>query len=149
MVTNIQNFKMSAYLHLSCSYNCHWLLPCVLVFSLLYNHAVWFSCQLGQPGDWRLCEDRLTLATYQLLISLTLLAYLNILSDLFTGKMKKLLDRSGVMALGGRIRKVLRCRNNSVSPVEEIDLSDSSVEVNYQETGNCLQNITIVKDHIR
>ena len=142
---------MSAYLHLSCSYNCHWLLPCVMVFSLLYNHAVWLSCQLGQPGDWRLCEDRLTLATYQLLISLTLLAYLNILSDLFTGKMKRLLNRSGVMALGGRIRKVLRCRNNSVSPVEEFDLNDSSVsvEVNYQETGNCLQNFTILKDHIR
>ena len=150
VVTNIQNFKMSAYLELSCSYNGHWLLPCVVLASLLYNLAIWLSCYQGRSGD-SLCEDSITLPTYQLLICLTLLAYLNVLSDLFTGKMKRLLAGSGLAQIRERIRKVLRCGNNSVAPLEEFDLNDSPVrvEVENQETENNDQNITILKDHIR
>ena len=64
--------------------------------------------------------------------ALTLLAYLNVLSDLFTEKMKQ-------------------CGNNSVSPVEEFDLNlnDSRAELELQETVNCQQNVKILKDHIR
>ena len=95
MVTNIQNFKMSTYLELSCAYNGHWLLPCVAWLSLCYNLAIWLHCDLGQPGE-PLCVDSLTLSTYQVLIVLTLLAYLAVLSDLATGKIKRLLAGTGL-----------------------------------------------------
>ena len=147
MVTNIQNFKMSAYLNLSCSYNGHWLVPWVVLASLLYHLAIWLHCELTQPGD-SLCEDNLTVFTYQLLIALTLLAYLNVLADLFTGKMKRLLAGSDLAQTRERIRKALRWGNNSVSPVEEFDLNDS-IRLESQETGTNNQNITIIKDHIR
>ena len=147
VMTNIHNFKMSAYLELSCSYNGHWVLPFVVLTSLLYNLAIWLSCYQGRPGDW-LCEDSLTLPTYQLLICLTLLAYLNVLSDLFTGKLKRLLAGIEVPQIRERIRNLLRWGNNSVSPLEECD-SRGRVEVNSQETGNNQQNIIILKDHIR
>ena len=142
-MTNIQNFKMSAYLELSCSYNGHWVLPCVVAASLLSNLATWLSCHLAHPGD-SLCEDSIALTSHQLLISLTLMAYINVLLDLLTGKMKRLLAQ-----IRERIRKVLRCGNNSVAPLEEFDLNDNRVRVEYQETGNIHQNITILKDHIR
>ena len=146
MVTNIQNFKMSLYLHLSCSYNAHWLLPWVVLASLLYNLAVWLSCGLTQPGD-SLCEVRVSLSTYQLLISLILMAYLIVIYDLVAGKLKSLLAGSGLSQIRERIRKLLRCGNNSVSPVEEFDLNDSRVE--SQETGTINEDVTIWKDHIR
>ena len=144
-MTNLHNFKMSAYLELSCSYNGHWLLPCVMLTSLLYNLTIWLSCNLAQSGD-SLCEDSLSLPTYQLLLSLTLLAYLNVLSDLFTGKVKRLLVGSGAAQIRERIRNLLRWGNNSVSPVEELELR---VEVENQEIENNNQNITILKDHVR
>ena len=62
--------------------------------------------------------------------ALTLLAYLNVLSDLFEEKMKQ-------------------CGNNFVSPVEDFHLDDSRVELELQETANCQQNVKILKDHIR
>ena len=43
-MTNIHNFKMSHYLHLSCTYNGQWLLPCVLVLSLLASLAMRLYC---------------------------------------------------------------------------------------------------------
>ena len=138
---------MSTYLHLSCTYNGHWLFPWVVLASLLYNLAIWLSCYLAQSGD-SLCEDSITLPTYQLLICLTLLAYLNVLSDLFTGKVKRLLAGIEVPQIRERIRNLLRWGNNSVSPLEECD-SRVRVEVNSQETGNNQQNIIILKDHIR
>ena len=145
-MTNIQNFKMSTYLHLSCSYNGHWLVPWVVLASLLYSLAVWLSCDLTQPGD-SLCEDRIRLFTYQLLICLILLAYFIVLSDLLSGKLKRLLAGSGLTQIRERIRKLLRCGNNSVSPVEELDLNDSRVE--NQETETINEDVTIWKDHIR
>ena len=148
MVTNIQNFKMSTYLHLSCTYNGHWLFPWVLMASLLYNLAVWLSCHLSQPGD-SLCEDRVSLTTYQLLISLILLAYLIVISDLLTGNMKRLLADSGLAQIRERIRKLLRCGNNSVSPVEEFELNESHVSLENQEAGSTNEDLTILKDHIR
>ena len=144
-MTNLHNFKMSAYLELSCSYNGHWLLPCVMLTSLLYNLTIWLSCNLAQSGD-SLCEDSLSLTTYQLLLSLTLLAYLNVLSDLFAGKVKRLLAGRGAAQIRERIRNLLRWGNNSVSPVEELELR---VEVENQEIENNNQNITILKDHVR
>ena len=145
VMTNLHNFKMSAYLELSCRYNGHWLLPCVVLVSLLYNMALWLSCHQRRPGDL-LCEDKLSLTTYQLLLSLTLLAYLNVLSDLFAGKVKRLLVGSGAAQIRERIRNLLRWGNNSVSPVEELELR---VEVENQEIENNNQNITILKDHVR
>ena len=145
-MTNIQNFKMSTYLHLSCSYNGHWLFPWVVLASLLYSLAVWLSCGLTQPGD-SLCEDRVRLSTYQLLICLILLAYFIVLSDLLSGKLKRLLAGSGLTQIRERIRKLLRCGNSSVSPVEELDLNDSRVE--NQETETINEDVTIWKDHIR
>ena len=146
MVTNIQNFKMSTYLELSCAYNGHWLLPCVAWLSLCYNLAIWLHCDLGQPGE-PLCVDSLTLSTYQVLIVLTILAYLAVLSDLATGKIKRLLAGSGLAQIRERIRKLLSRGNNSVSPLEEFDLNDSCVK--NQETGTYNEEGTILKDHIR
>ena len=151
MATNIQNFKMSTYLELSCAYNGHWLLPCVAWLSLCYNLAIWLHCDLGQPGE-PLCVDSPTLSTYQVLIVLTLLAYLAVLSDLATGKIKRLLADTGLAQIRERIRKLLSRGNNSVSPVEEFDLNDIPASVEYQESGNSHQNsqcIAILKDHIR
>ena len=134
-MTNIQNFKMSAYLHLSCTYNGHWLLVWVVLASLVYNLAVWLSCHLAMPGDL-LCEDNIILATYQLLICLTLLAYIIVLSDLVTGRLKRLLTGGGLAQIRERIRKVLRCGNNSVSPVEEFNLNESRQSVKFQDNNN-------------
>ena len=147
-MTNIQNFKMSAYLQLSCTYNGHWLLVWVVLASLVYNLAVWLSCHLARPGDL-LCEDNITLATFQIIITFTLMAYLIVISDMFTGRVKKLLAGSGLAQMRERIRKLFRSGNNSVSPLEEIDL-DVSVRAGNQETAiNDSQNFTILKDHIR
>ena len=146
-MTNIQNFKMSAYLQLSCTYNGHWLLVWVVLASLLHNLAVWLSCHLARPGDL-LCEDNIILATYQLLICLTLLAYIIVLSDLVTGRLKRLLTGGGLAQIRERIRKVLRCGNNSVSPVEEFNLNESRQSVKFQDNNN-QNSITFLKDHIR
>ena len=146
-MTNIQNFKMSAYLHLSCTYNGHWLLVWVVLASLVYNLAVWLSCHLARPGDL-VCEDNIILATYQLLICLTLLAYIIVLSDLVTGRLKRLLTGGGLAQIRERIRKVLRCGNNSVSPVEEFNLNESRQSVKFQDNNN-QNSITFLKDHIR
>ena len=146
-MTNIQNFKMSAYLHLSCTYNGHWLLVWVVLASLLYNLAVWLSCHLARPGDL-LCEDNIILATYQLLICLTLLAYIIVLSDLVTGRLKRLLTGGGLAQIRERIMLVLRCGNNSVSPVEEFNLNESRQSVKFQDNNN-QNSITFLKDHIR
>ena len=117
----------------------------------LRSNSNYRHCDLGQPGE-PLCVDSLTLSTYQVLIVLTLLAYLAVLSDLATGKIKKLLAGTGLAQIRERIRKLLSRGNNSVSPVEEFDLNDIPVSVEYQESGNSHQNsqcIAILKDHIR
>ena len=146
-MTNIQNFKMSAYLHLSCTYNGHWLLVWVVVASLLYNLAVWLSCHLARPGDL-LCEDNINLTTYQILICLILIAYFIVLSDMLTGRLKKLLAGSGVAQMRERIRKLLPFGNNSVSPLEEFHLNHS-LRLENQETGTHNEDISILQDHIR
>ena len=146
-MTNIQNFKMSAYLHLSCTYNGHWLLVWVVLVSLLYNLAVWLSCHLARPGDL-LCEDNIILTTYQILISITLLAYFILLSDMLTDSVKKLLAGIGLAQMRERIRKLLFCSNNSVSPVEEFNLNESRQSERFQEN-NTYQSISFSKDHIR
>ena len=56
-MTNIHNFKMSLYLHLSCTYSGHWLLPCVLGLSLVVNLCSWTYCHL-QYQDQAQCMNR-------------------------------------------------------------------------------------------
>lgn len=143
-MTNIQNFKMSAYLQLSCSYNGHWLMVWVVLAGLLHNLAVWLSCHLARPGDL-LCEDNITLTTYQILIFLTLLAYFIVLSDMLIERVKKLLAVAVMAQMRERIRKLLRCGNNSVAPMEEFDLDDTL----RNETGTNSQTIPVSPDHIR
>ena len=144
LMTNIQNFKMSAYLQLSCTYNGHWLLVWVVLAGLLYNLAVWLSCHLARPGDL-LCEDNINLTTYQILISIILLAYFIVLSDMLIDRVKKLLACAVMAQMRERIRKLLRCGNNSVAPMEEFDLDDTF----RNETGTNSQTIPVSPDHIR
>ena len=155
-MTNIQNFKMSLYLQLSCSHRGHWLLPGVLLLSLLVNLASWLYCAHLQPQAQApaLCMNRTSNRTFQILLSLTLIAYFNVLADLFTQKMRRLVvvaDTEGGLALvRDRLRALLvRWRNNSVSPVEEINLNRNPGNTQYSTMADNDQNQNGLKDHIR
>ena len=147
VTTNIQNFKMSLYPHLSCSYSGHWVLPCVLVLSLLASLVTWLHC--GQADS--VCLAQLSITICQVLLSLTLLAYLNVLSDLLTQKIRGLVvadAEGGVITLvRDRLRALLNCFwNNSVTPVEEINLAGNT---GNSTTADNDQNNSVLKDHIR
>ena len=147
-MTNIHNFKMSLYLDLSCRYSGHWVLPCVLLLSLLTSLALWLQC--GQADSLCLTQHIITIC--QVLLGLTLLAYLNVLSDLFTQNIRQLVvvaDTEGglVSQVRDRLRALLVCRgNNSVTPVEEINLGGNT---GNNTTAVADQNNSVMKDHIR
>ena len=147
-MTNIQNFKMSLYLQLSCRYSGHWVLPCVLGLSLLASLAIWLHC--GQADS--LCLARLSITVCQVLLALTLLAYLNVVSDLVTQNIRRLVvvaDTEGGLAsqVRDRLRALLVCwSNNSDSPVEEINLGGNTGNNTVADTD---QNNSVMKDHIR
>ena len=154
-MTNIQNFKMSLYLQLSCSHRGHWLLPSVLLLSLLVNLASWLYCGHLQPQPTApaLCMNRTINRIFQILLGLTLIAYFTVLADLFTQKMKRLMvaaDTEGGLALvRDRLRALLVRGNNSVSPVMEINLNGHTGNNNFSTVVDNDQNQNGLKDHIR
>ena len=97
--------------------------------------------------------------TYQVLIGLTLLAYFNVLADMFTQKMRRLVVAADTEEVLARIRDRLRAllgrfRNNSVSPVvEEINLdtgnTGNTAITLYSMAADNEQNQNGLKDHIR
>ena len=89
------------------------------------------------------------LTSYQLLIALTFLAYFNVLADLFTQKMRRLADTGDVLAnVRDRLRALLvRWGNNSVSPVEEINLNGNPGNTQYSTVADNDQNG--LTEHIR
>ena len=138
VTTNIQNFKMSLYLQLSCTYSGHWILPCALVLSLLVSLAIWLSCDLADS----LCLAGLSITVCQVLLGLTLLAYLNVLSDLLTQRIRQLMTADSEVR--DRVRALLAWRpSNSVTPLEEISTTGNNT------TADTETNNSVLKDHIR
>ena len=156
-MTNIQTFNMSHYLHLSCTYSGHWLLPCVLLLSLLANLCFWLYCHLEAEAEAELqCMTSTVQRIFQLLICLTLLAYFNVLADLFTQKMKRLVvtvaadTEDGLAQLSKRLWARLVCGDtNSMTPVEEINQTENTGNTQYSAPGDNEQNQNSLKDHIR
>ena len=142
---------MSLYLHLSCGHGAHWLLPSVLLLSILASLSSWLFCHLQAPPASYQCMTRTIHRTCQVLIGLTLIAYFNLLADLFTQKMRRLVvvaeTEGGMAQIRERLRALLsRCGNNSVSPVEEINLNGNTQFSTGTEND---QNQNGLKDHIR
>ena len=160
-MTNIQTFNMSHYLHLSCTYSGHWLLPSVLLLSLLVNLCSWLHCHLVLEAEAELQAQAQCMASsvpriFQLLISLTLLAYFNVLADFFTQKMRRLVvqveadTEDGLAQLRGKLLARLVCgENNSVTPVVEINQIGDTGNTQYSSPADNEQNQNSLKDHIR
>ena len=113
--------------------------------------ALWLQC--GQADSLCLTQHIITIC--QVLLGLTLLAYLNVLSDLFTQNIRQLVAVADTEAglvnqvsqVRDRLRALLVCGgNNSVTPVEEINLGGNT---GNNTTAVADQNNSVMKDHIR
>ena len=111
----------------------------VLAVSLLDTGANWAYCH-HQP----LCLQRITFNSYQLLICLTLTAYLLVIADLFVENVKSWMA-GFLRKMRNLLGKLSNCRNNPVAPVEELQLN---VNYNVVLDGDSNTRI-IIMDHIR
>ena len=111
----------------------------VLAVSLLDTGANWAYCH-HQP----LCLQRITFNSYQLLICLTLTAYLLVIADLFAENVKSWMA-GFLRKMRNLLGKLSNCRNNPVAPVEELQLN---VHYNVVLDGDSNTRI-IIMDHIR